>query len=439
MAHVHVPGRQGGEADELKQGEVEIGMGIHNEPGSQKTTADLPSIVKTMLKHSLDQSDKDRAFLKISPSDETVLLINNLGGVSVLEMGGITSEVVSQLEKDWGIKPARIVSGTFMTSLNGLGFSISILKLQDTSLKYSMLGLLDAPAECTGWAAAIKTSTWEKPRSEIRDQGAQAGNENSSCGLQLDPELANKVLKHALGKLIEAEPDITKYDTVVGDGDCGTGLKRGAEGVLSKLNTEKDSALYVNNITSVVEEKMDGTSGAIYAIFLNALASGLRAQAESGAKQADAKVWGGALKHALESMSKYTPAKVGDRTLVDALAPFVEELNSSGDINKAANAADEGAKKTKGMKASLGRTVYGKYSDGLMSPFNIPIPSASTIVEICADILLVIISRRQWIRRSTRSGSVWSCYLLIRFGRSFEVIDLKSRQPFFSDSWRATA
>ena len=146
LAHVHVPGRQGGEADELKQGEVEIGMGIHNEPGSQKTTADLPSIVKTMLKHSLDQSDKDRAFLKISSSDETVLLINNLGGVSVLEMGGIVNEVVEQLSKDYRIKPVRILAGTYMTSLNGLGFSITLLKVQDTGLGEgkSMLELLDA-------------------------------------------------------------------------------------------------------------------------------------------------------------------------------------------------------------------------------------------------------------------------------------------------------
>ena len=59
-----------------------------------------------------------------------------------------------------------------------------------------------------------------------------------------------------------------------------------------------------------------------------------------------------------QSMSKYTPAKPGDRTLVDALVPFVEELGKSGDVGKAAQAADEGAKKTKGMKASLGRTVY---------------------------------------------------------------------------------
>ena len=161
--------------------------------------------------------------------------------------------------------------------------------------------------------------------------------------------------------MIKAEPEITKYDTVVGDGDCGIGLKRGAEGVLDHLNgasDQSDAALYLDKIISIVENTMDGTSGALYAIFLNALAHGLRSQGDGGSKPADAQVWAKALSIAMESMGKYTPAKPGDRTLVDALAPFVEQLSASGDVQKAAQAAEEGSKNTKGMKASLGRTVY---------------------------------------------------------------------------------
>lgn len=361
LLHVHVPGREADDAEDLKSNEVEIGMGIHNEPGSEKSTSDLPGIVRTMLKYMLDQSDRDRAFLKVSSSDETVLLVNNLGGVSVLEMGGITNEVVDQLSKDYGIKPVRIIAGTFMTSLNGLGFSISILRLQDTGVPKSMLELLDAPAEASGWAAAVKSSTWAKPPTKTRERATGTGDENKPCGLEIELAVADKGLRSALQKVIEAEPDITKYDTVVGDGDCGIGLKRGAEGILRHLDNskdQKDAGLFVDAITNVVENTMDGTSGALYAIFLNALAHGLREQAGAGAKQADAGVWAKALQIASMSMSKYTPAKPGDRTLVDALAPFVETLESSKDVGKAAQAADEGAKKTKGMKASLGRTVY---------------------------------------------------------------------------------
>lgn len=102
---------------------------------------------------------------------------------------------------------------------------------------------------------------------------------------------------------------------------------------------------------------MDGTSGAIYAIFLNALSHGLRIQS-NGPKPVTVEVWSKALQTSLESLAKYTPARPGDRTLVDALYPFVESLAKTGDVKAAAKAAEDGANGTKGMQASLGRTVY---------------------------------------------------------------------------------
>jgi dihydroxyacetone kinase len=60
----------------------------------------------------------------------------------------------------------------------------------------------------------------------------------------------------------------------------------------------------------------------------------------------------------MDSLANYTPAQPGDRTLIDALNPFVRTLGESGDLKRAAKAAREGADSTKGMKASLGRTVY---------------------------------------------------------------------------------
>lgn len=164
LSHVHVPGRREPEHDELKEGEVEIGMGIHNEAGSERKPTDLPGLVKTMLEHCLNTADKDRSFSSINEKDVVVLLVNNLGGVSPLELGGITNEVVEQLEGSYKINPVRILSGTFMTSLNGLGFSISLLKVADLQFSDhpSLLELLDAPAEASGWSAAISSGTWQK-------------------------------------------------------------------------------------------------------------------------------------------------------------------------------------------------------------------------------------------------------------------------------------
>lgn len=180
-----MPGR-GITEDELKEGEVEIGMGIHNEDGSERRTTDLPGLVKTMLSHSLDTADKDRNFQSINEKDEIVLLINNLGGVSVLELGGITNEVVEQLTRDYNIKPVRILAGTYMTSLNGLGFSITLLKLTDTGLGAgaSMLDLLDAPAEAGGWTAPISRETWQKQGQSIEQEEAVAEDGIQSSNLR---------------------------------------------------------------------------------------------------------------------------------------------------------------------------------------------------------------------------------------------------------------
>ena len=151
LAHVHVPGRAAA-ADELDTNdEIEIGMGIHNEEGFGRVKTDLPGLVKTMLAQLLDQADKDRAFINVQKGEDVVLLVNNLGGLSVLELGAAANEVVSQLSATYGIAPKRVLAGTYMSSLNGLGFSVTLLKLADPS----WLSLIDAPTEASGWLPAV--------------------------------------------------------------------------------------------------------------------------------------------------------------------------------------------------------------------------------------------------------------------------------------------
>ncbi|EMT65353.1 Dak1 domain-containing protein [Fusarium oxysporum II5] len=358
LEHVHVPGRKVDTEGSLAADEVELGMGIHNEPGSGREKAELPDLVSKMLKQLLDTADKDRAFVDVN-SREVVLMINNLGGVSVLELGGITAEVASQLESNYSIRPVRILSGTFMTSLNGLGFSISLLNVVSPDFEApSMIELLDAPSEVVGWSAPVQAGTWKTKNTNTRTGRAGATGDIKPSGLKTDPSAAQAVLKKGLQKVIDAEPEVTHYDTIVGDGDCGIGLKRGAEAILKHIDEQPltgDVVVDLSSIVTIVETAMDGTSGALYAIFLNALVHALR---ELSPGTASPEVWAKALKMSSDALAKYTPARPGDRTLVDALHPFVEALNQTGDVKNAADAALEGANKTKGMQASLGRTVY---------------------------------------------------------------------------------
>jgi len=316
-----------------------------------------------MLAQMLD-SDSDRNYIPISKQDKTVLFINNLGGVSVLELGGIVSEVYCQLTKNYGIKPVRIIAGTFMTSLNGNGFSISILKLVETGLGIDMLELLDVSAEAVGWTASIRTKTWDSASERRPSQtleGAKLEEEQRPSNIKIQYGPTRTALLSGLNRLIKAEPDVTRYDTILGDGDCGIGLKRGAEALLRMLERSKptdDIALLLDRVIQVVETSMDGTSGALYAIFLNSLARAIRAQATSQEQHMQVGMWAKALEKSLRALKQYTPAEPGDRTLIDALNPFVGALSHTGNLKKAAAAAQEGAVKTKTMQASLGRAVY---------------------------------------------------------------------------------
>ena len=119
-----------------------------------------------------------------------------------------------------------------------------------------------------------------------------------------------------------------------------------------------DAVLLVGQIAHDVETNMDGTSGAIYAIFLNALSHSLISEDSETTTAVNAKIWASALSKALDSLSRYTPAQPGDRTLIDALHPFVTTLAKTLKLPAAVKAAQEGMEKTQGMQASLGRSVY---------------------------------------------------------------------------------
>lgn len=100
----------------LTSSEVEIGMGIHNETGHTRLSPIPPlhKLVERLLSLIISTSDPERSFLpfKNDGSDEIVLLVNNLGGLSELELGAIAGEAVKQL--DGRMKIHRVLVGTFM-------------------------------------------------------------------------------------------------------------------------------------------------------------------------------------------------------------------------------------------------------------------------------------------------------------------------------------
>jgi dihydroxyacetone kinase len=180
-----------------------------------------------------------------------------------------------------------------------------------------------------------------------------------------DPEKFTTAIRQACNNLISAESEITNMDTIAGDGDCGLTLKAGALAVLQKVVDGQikgiDIVSDVITIAQVAEEKMGGTSGALYSIFFSALAQGLEAASVvlSGEMPGvtNDEIWTTALKSALEKLYTYTLARRPSRTLVDPLDAFVDAFQKSS-MDLAVNAAQEAAEATKDMDAKVGRSAY---------------------------------------------------------------------------------
>lgn len=171
-----------------------------------------------------------------------------------------------------------------------------------------------------------------------------------------------KRIQSGCNAVIKEEPTITEYDTVVGDGDCGYTLRDGAKKVLSFIDG-KDLAKLPETLAALVSElevSMGGTSGALYCIYLTALAGALATETSVPK----------AMKAALDQLFNYTNARLGDRTMMDALIPFIETFADSGDAKQALEKTREGVEGTKTMQAKLGRSTYldEKATQGVPDP-----------------------------------------------------------------------
>ena len=163
-------------------------------------------------------------------------------------------------------------------------------------------------------------------------------------------------------------------DSVVGDGDFGFSLARGFEKVMEEFDTidRTDIGTFLKKVGLIITSRCGGTSGPIWGTGF------LRAGAVAGNRNdltaADAVAM---LRAAFEGIQKRGGAALGDKTLLDALAPmiarFEEELAAAADplaaFAAAADAAEAAARKTTELVARRGRAAYtGERSRGSPDP-----------------------------------------------------------------------
>jgi dihydroxyacetone kinase len=358
--------------------ELEFGLGIHGEPGAWRGPAvPVDQVVDVLLSRILVN--------RVNEPQRVVVLINNLGGTTQLEMGGIVNAVLDGLES-----PKRKCSvirawvGTLMTSLDMHGFSISVLFLPPglSSEEQLLIKLLDDRTSAPAWPAATrntrpcltKTPGRLEPVVEgmTREKSVKDNRKIKKAGkeIRIKRDIVEACIRAACSALIADAADLDRLDARVGDGDCGTTHARGAQALLTALpnvlphHPESDAYVSPSTVAKAVADvlgrSMGGSSGALYTIFFSAAADAAGMVTEESARGVDARVEDVAamLRAGMEGVMHWGGAAPGDRTMIDALYPAVVALEEFNTIEDMSHRAMEGAEQTAEMRPGAGRSRY---------------------------------------------------------------------------------
>ena len=311
--------------DRIPAGKVELGLGIHGESGVEQI--DFVDAKQSMAAIT----DKLAPLMDNKPH---VVLLNNLGGASILEMLVLANELaIGSISKN-----LKMIVGpaSMMTSLDMRGFSVSIYPLNPEDE-----ALLSAPCAPSSWPGCIVLTP--VPVVELPDGLSPIKPIPSEHAAMAD------FLTKCCEILITSEADLNALDAKSGDGDTGStlaGAARALVGALDRLPLADHTQLY-RAIGQELSQTMGGSSGVLLAIFFTAAGDA----ASSGLPMVDT------LKEGLKRMQEIGGAQLGDRTMIDALKPALDELASG--VVPAANAARKGAIHTSTIvKAKAGRASY---------------------------------------------------------------------------------
>jgi dihydroxyacetone kinase len=309
----------------IPAGKAELGLGIHGEPGVEQIDFDHAAQAMTTIVRRLGPRMGEQAH---------VVVLNNLGGASALEM----SVLANELAKSEIAGKLKLIIGpaAMMTSLDMRGFSVSVCPI-DQDQEH----LLTQPCPMSAWPGC--KALGDVVMVDLPD------------GLSPIKPLPSKhadteeFIRACCEILISAEDDLNLLDAQSGDGDTGSTLAGAARALIGSMDQLPlaDHTQLFRAIGQELSQTMGGSSGVLLAIFFAAAGDA----ASSGMTKTDA------LKAGLRRMQEIGGAQPGDRTMIDALLPALEALG--GGMGAAAAAAREGANHTATLsRANAGRAAY---------------------------------------------------------------------------------
>eukprot|EP00933_Yihiella_yeosuensis_P005634 TRINITY_DN110182_c0_g1_i1.p1 TRINITY_DN110182_c0_g1~~TRINITY_DN110182_c0_g1_i1.p1 ORF type:complete len:642 (+),score=207.63 TRINITY_DN110182_c0_g1_i1:72-1997(+) len=322
-------------AERIAMKKMEVGLGIHGEPGSRvEALASSQKCVEIMME-SIMSSER----VKGEAPHGYACLVNNLGSVPVQELCILVNDL---MKSKWGGSIKLLVGpGSLCTSLDMNGVSLSILKLTP-----ELAAQVKAPTACAAWPTAVAPGFPEVVKTIALKDSFEGVTASSDADVLAAFEKGCKAL-------IDAKSLLNKLDSKVGDADCGSTMATVGKALLEAKDRMPfaDPKATCSCLSDICGKSMGGSSGVLLSIMFMGISHSLEKEGNTW-KGAGAK----AFMAGLEAMMKAGGAKPGMRTMLDALVPAAEALVEGKDLAAAATAAADGTEKTKTMKPGAGRS-----------------------------------------------------------------------------------
>lgn len=350
----------------VEPGTMAIGLGIHGEPGLEDvpapTARGLAEILVSRLLAELPDGVEQAA------GSRAVVLLNGLGTFKYEELFTVFGAVSAELEAA-GVVIVDTECGELVTSLDMSGVSLTLLWVTD-----ELAELWAAPADSAAFRKGAITAAIDENIAGDADAAATRVVDDATPAQQAAAAAALELLRVTHDTIIDNAEEFGRIDAIAGDGDHGIGMSRGVVGALAageRVVSEGGGVVrLLAESGEAWSENGGGTSGALWGMALASAGTSLAASdadsendddgsaAASGAAAIAAAVAAG-----LAGMQRLGKAEVGDKTLIDAYAPFAAELSSGVAAGKmladawvaAAAASQAAASATAELKPGLGR------------------------------------------------------------------------------------
>lgn len=279
------------------------------EPGASVISlAHVDALVERLLEQVLSDAPGHR-YLALQPAEHVCLLVNNLGATTLMELAVAARHAIALLESRWRVCVVRAFTGTFMSSLDMAGISLSVMKLDDLRA-----ARLDALTRAPSWPSLPGVRTARRPL-VVPVSPASLGSSRAR-GRPTDAALLEASVRRACARIQACQPQLNHWDRLVGDGDCGDTLGAGAGAVLAALDSLADrgplgDAATALRLVGSATERMGGSSGALYHIGLTAAAA--EAAARASMAEPEAAMWAAALAAAVQAVMECGGARPGCR------------------------------------------------------------------------------------------------------------------------------